>query len=290
MPYISQLIKKFKSDTDSQMTQLSEMTSGQMQIDTLIGLPSWKGGLEPDTQTCLDKLVHHNIVIGNNVRLIKSTGSLIAHNRNEIIKAALDVNSKYVLFIDTDMVFAEDSIQRMQAHMMSVVSALAFVKSPPYLPNMYRQVMPNGWVPIREWKDGEVMKVDCVGGAFLLVETNVFRRLSQPWFAQPPMIQHLLWENIQRIWNTKDDREQICDDILKLYREYQNDDGVIGEDYYFSELLRRAEISIFVDTGMQIGHVGEYAFSYHDFAAQVKSGALDKYMDLESVVGEDADK
>lgn len=289
MGYLSQLAKQFRTDTDSKMTDLSRLTSGEMQVDTVIGLPSWQGGLEPDTQTCLDKLVHRNIVIGNNVRLIKSTGSLIAHNRNEIVKASLEVGAKYVLFIDTDMIFAEDALQRMQAHMMRVMSALAFVKSPPYLPNMYNRIRPNGWAPLKEWKDGEVVRVDCVGGAFLLVETDVFRRIKPPWFAQPPMIQHLLWENMERIWNTKDDRKEICEDILSIYRNYQNDDGVIGEDYYFSELLRRAGIPLYVDTGMQIGHIGKYPFSYHDFAAQVKSGALDKFMDLDKV-GEDADK
>lgn len=284
MSFLAQLKKKHKHDPDNSLADLSSVTSDNTEYDTVVGLPSWQGGLEPDTQSCLDKMFRRNVMIGNKIAHIKATSSLIAHNRNEVIRTALKLKSRYVLFIDTDMVFPEDLIQRMQIHRVPVVSALAFTKSFPYGPNMYKRVMENGWSPIMEWDDGELLKVDCVGGACLLVETDVFRKIPGPWFAQPEMRAHIAWGELKRLFDTKDDPLEVVEAARKLYREYQHDEGVLGEDYYFSELLRRAGVPVYVDTALKIGHIGKYMYAYEDFAAQMKAGKLDKFVDLGKVV------
>lgn len=281
MGYLSQKMKASRKASDSAITDLLSNS----RIDTLIGLPSWQGGLEPDTQQCLDHMCQYNIIAGNKVSLSKSTGSLIAENRNRIIEIAIEIDARYVLFIDTDMVFPKDAIQRMQMHGKPVVSAVAFVKSPPYMPNMYKKVALDGWTPIREWKDGELMAVDCVGGAFMLCEVSALKRIHPPWFAQPPMRIHIVWEELEKLFAKNPDDEQILKNARELYDKLSYARGTIGEDYYFSEMLRRANIPLYVDTSLKIGHIGKYTFSNNDFVEQKESGAFVRYRDLDKLMG-----
>lgn len=281
MGWLGQKLKDSRTDSDSAMTDLL----AHADIDTLIGIPSWQGGLEPDTQQCLDHLCQYNLLNGNKVSLSKSTGSLIAENRNKVIEVALEVGARYVLFIDTDMVFPKEAIQRMQLHRKPIVSATAFVKSPPYMPNMYKRVSVNGWVPIREWERGKLLQVDCIGGAFMLVEASVFKRMPGPWFAQPAMIQHILWEELRLLFAHNPNDEQILKAARNLYEQHgDSNKNTLGEDYYFSELCRRSDVPIYVDTDMMIGHIGKYLFGYRDFVEQEKSGALVKYKDFDKMM------
>lgn len=245
-------------------------------LDTIIGLPSWQGGVDPETQICLDKMLYYNLKAGNAVAVKKALGSIISDNRNNIIEGAIESGAKWVLIIDTDMVFPPHALQRMQSHNKPIVSALAFVKTFPYVPNMYKRVSPIAWSPVTEWRDGGLMQMDCVGGAFMLMRTDVVAKLPRPWFADPPMLQHILWEELEKLFTTRDDVDVIVEDARKIYRKWASQcQTIIGEDYFFSELLRRHKIPIHVDTGMKIGHMGRYMFGYNDFEAAESTGAFD---------------
>lgn len=245
-------------------------------VHTVIGIPSWQGALDPETQSCLEQMVYHNLRNNNQVSLHKSIGSLIWENRNRVIKNAIEQKAKYVLFIDTDMVFPCDLIQRLEMHHKPVVSCMAFVKSPPHVPNMYNKVSKTGWTPVTKFKRGDLIKVDCVGGALMLVDVEAIKHIQPPWFSAPPLLWHVLMEEVEKLWDTKEDRNEICDRIVNLYREHKDIDHSIGEDYYFSEVLRRNDIPIYVDTSIEIGHMGKYMFAYADFADMAEQGAFER--------------
>ncbi len=249
-------------------------------VDVMIGLPSWQGGIDPETQMCLDQLCSFNIRNGNLVLLKKCSGSMIADNRNNIIRDAIKQDAKYVLFIDTDMVFPHNAIQWMEQHNKPVVSAVAFAKQIPFVPNMYKRVEVGGWKPMLDWKKDELIQVDCIGGAFILVKTSVFKKMNGPWFASPSILEHVCHEEVDKIVNSKKKPDEIIADIKRIYKRFEhigNDGGgVLGEDYYFSEKCRRANVPIYVDTSLRIGHVGRYMYSYNDFSDQARRGAFDK--------------
>lgn len=244
-------------------------------IDTLVGTPSHKGSLDPETQDCIDQLWSYNVQNGNPIQFNRTMGSIIGENRNNVLKNAIKAKAKYVLFVDSDMIFPKDAIQRMQIHGKPIISGLAFTKTIPYAANMYRKVSESGWIPISKFKRGHLLQVDCVGGAFMLVEVDAIKDIKPPWFAAPPMKQHVVWEELEKLFTTTEDREKIIERATDLYRTAQNLRSSLGEDYYFCELLRQAGVPIYVDTSLQIGHMGRYMFGYADFAAQLEAGAFD---------------
>ena len=249
----------------------------RMKPHTAIGIASWRGGIDPETQICLDNMLIHNLQNGYMTPIKKTTGSMIANNRNTLLKWALDSDCKYLLTIDTDMIFPNDSLIRMVAHKKPIVSALAHAKQEPYVPNMYRKQEDNSWAPIGSWEKGELKKVDAIGGAFMLIELDAVRHLADPWFAEPPMFQHIAWEKLGKLLfadgNITD--TEIVKSARLAYRDKSIGAGVLGEDYYFCELLRQHDIPIHVDTDLKIGHVGRCNFGYEDFVAHTGGGEDD---------------
>jgi glycosyltransferase involved in cell wall biosynthesis len=282
MGFLRQLVREFegnKGESDHILTNLVEAP----QIETLIGIPSWAGSVEPDTQQCLDHLIHYNLQAKRKIIVRKPTSSLIGENRNLCIKEAIEKGAEYVLFIDTDMIFPPDAIQRLQMHNKPIVSAVAVTKGYPYKPNLYKKISDVGWTPIiRGLAGGHLLKVDCVGGAFMLIRVKDIKDIPPPWFAQPPVLQHVIWDEVRRLWDEQGvNQKEVCEKIVNLYRMHRKQEASLGEDYYFSEVLRRHDVPIYVDTGLKIGHIGKYIFKYEDFAAQLESGALDKHIQAE---------
>jgi hypothetical protein len=244
-------------------------------MPVVLGLPSWSGGVDPATQRCLDKLFYYNLSLGIAVPIIKATSSLIADNRNGIIRAALRLGAKHVLLVDTDMVFPDSAIQQMIAHKKPIVSAVAHSKVYPYIPNMYSFSEPCRWEPIIEWNDGELLRVDCVGGAFMLIELDAIKHLSLPLFSQPVVHDHFIYRAVIDAARDGGDVSQAYRDAVVKYPITEGLPLVLGEDYYFCDMMRRAGIPIYVDTNLKIGHVGNWTFSYHEFDNARKSGCFD---------------
>ncbi len=270
---LTQASKRDKHESDSPITRLQDARG---KIDVVIGIPTWKGSLHPTTQHALEQLIYHNIQMNCQVTVHKAIGSIIWENRNKIIRDAIEIEAPYIFFMDTDMVFPPDIIQRLMLHNKPVVSTMAFNKTPPFAPNFYKRVASDGWIPITKFKKGEMIQVDCVGGAMMLVQTDAVAKIDPPWFSAPPMAWHVIWEEVQKLWDTKEDQKQIVENIINLWRKHGHLQNSIGEDYFFSEILRRAGVPIWVDTSISIGHVGDYMFSYDDFAAAVAEGAFDR--------------
>jgi len=238
--------------------------------DVMIGIPSWRGGIDPETQICLDKLVYHNFRRGVMTPIRKTTGSMIANNRNTVIRAALGSGVGYLLTIDTDMLFDADIVQKMIARMTSenipILSALAHAKQEPYVPNMYQRDDNWSWAPIMDWEKDQLVKADVVGGAFMMIKLDAIRGLSPPWYADPPVQQHIAWGKLDKILFGKMTDKEIVKYARLAYRSNDGGDAVLGEDYYFCESLKNNGIPIYVDTSLKIGHLGRYNFTYADYA------------------------
>lgn len=253
---------------------ITELTESE-ELDTMVGLPSWQGGVMPETQICLDHLCYHNVLVNNKVTIKKTLSSMICSNRDKVITAAIEKDAKYVLLVDTDMVFPADAIQQMKAHQKPVVSALATSKVAPFAPNMYRKEEMGEWSPVLKWEDNALIEVDCVGGAFMLVETDVFRNIRPPWYSSPPVRWHFMMKEVRRLFEPDCDVDEIVKAIRRTHLLYEGSPASLGEDYFCSERIRDAGYPIHVDTSMKIGHIGKRTYSYWDLKAQSDQGVFD---------------
>lgn len=107
-------------------------------------------------------------------------GIYIANLRNQAVTIARSVGASHLLFIDSDMRFPEDTLDRLLAADKDIVAA-----------NCVMRTMSELWVAR---KDGQslssvgksgLQQVDHVGCGVMLIKTRVFKVLPTPWFSTP---------------------------------------------------------------------------------------------------------
>jgi len=126
----------------------------------------------------------------------------------------------YIMFLDSDMVAQHDLITRLISHNKDIVSGVAFKRSAPFTPCFYKDCrIENGNPVVRyveKWNEGELLEVQGVGTACMLIKREVFEKMRRPWF-YPHMS--------------------------------------MGEDLPFCIHAREMGYKIFVDTSLCVGHL-----------------------------------
>lgn len=150
-------------------------------------------------------------------RLIGS--SLIYEARERSAEHMIEQGYDWLFFLDSDMEPRPDTITRLLAHNVPVVSAMAFKRQQPYDPCFYPEVKYDGEkVELRtadDWTEG-LAEVDGVGMACCLIRREVFEQTPQPWFFPLP---------------------------------------VLAEDLGFCKRARDTGFKVYVDTSLCCGHV-----------------------------------
>lgn len=153
--------------------------------------------------------------------------------RNTLAKNVLRASATHVFFMDTDQVYPRDTLMRLLAHDLPVVGAKVHRRFNPYEPIMYRGECPHyKRVPSDEWSKGGLIEVDATGTGCLLIRSDVFEAIPEPWFE---------------------------------HRRREDDLGDVGEDIDFCTKVRSAGIPIYVDADVKLGHIGEFVITEESF-------------------------
>lgn len=179
---------------------------------------------------CLDSLVSYTMDKDIDLCIAKTYGSIIPQNRNGVVDKAIENKADFLLFIDSDMVFDQDSLVRLLKHDRDVVSGICVCKTPPFKP-VAKVMRDDGVYEVREGLgEGRFYSdIDMVGAAFLLIRTSVFDKMTKPYFAMPPYME-----------------------------------GIMGEDVYFCRKAKELGYDICIDTSVSVGHIGEAIYTIDD--------------------------
>lgn len=103
-----------------------------------------------------------------------SQGTILPNQRTQLVRQALQAHASHVLFIDSDMRFPPDTLERLLAHKLDVVGANC----------KHRQA--NKWTAqvSSRGKTG-LRKVKQLGFGVTLIRMDAFMRIPEPWFATP---------------------------------------------------------------------------------------------------------
>jgi GT2 family glycosyltransferase len=142
--------------------------------------------------------------------------------RNAFVKYAKERQADYLLFLDDDHIIKPDTFLRLYRMDVPVATALAFQRTPPYLPCIYQWTMlPNNGqtacLPIDQLIKQGQRQVDATGFSAALIKMEVFDKIKDPWFE---------------------------------WRE-------LGEDIDFCLKCKDAGIPIYCDTDLILPHIGE---------------------------------
>lgn len=114
------------------------------------------------------------------------TRTLIDIAREELAMRALKGEADYLLWLDVDMVFPVDTLERLLAHDLPVVGANCRLRNDGVGASSAtkRATMGarQGFMPIAPKASG-LEEVDVIGLALCLMKAEMFESLPQPWFA-----------------------------------------------------------------------------------------------------------
>ncbi len=112
-------------------------------------------------------------------------------SRDKGARVEREVGADYILFFDDDMMFPADTFERLFAHRVPMVGALAFTAREPITPVLYKfhrrwnfqkQIESADIQPMAYYEPDGLMQVDAIGTGFVLIDCKVFDRLEAPWF------------------------------------------------------------------------------------------------------------
>ena len=147
--------------------------------------------------------------------------------RTEVVKKALENNSKWLMFVDSDVFIPEDCINRLMSHNKDIVTGVYWMKTQPPQPVIYKSI---GDGPI--WEIEPTEELQEVGGAGLgccLIRTDVFRKFIENGV-----------DLFQQDWLQERDGRRI--------------QVSIGEDHWFFEKARELGYKVWADTNVLCDH------------------------------------
>ena len=163
-----------------------------------------------------------------NIRIFNGRTSLPPVSRYVLVRQAVEAGADAIFFADTDLVFPEDALSRLENHGKPIV-AVPYVKRRP-------KHQFEGWdshgIPIqKDWTGLRSMQRMQIG--FSLIRREVFERVPEPWFP-------LVWQPKTR--------------------------SFLGEDFSFCDLACEAGYELWSDFDMshEFGHEGSKVYTRND--------------------------
>jgi hypothetical protein len=173
----------------------------------------------------------HTATTDDRVMLYTSHGTLIASQRMELARQALEEKADYLLWLDSDMRFPKETIGHLILRDKPIVAANYATRRMPVKPvAMMDDKGKIGRVYTAPDSEG-LQPVDYVGMGVMMVKREVFEKIEAPWFAIP-------------------------------YSTIGN--HYIGEDVFFCKKAREAGFEVLLDHDLshQVKHIGTFEYSH----------------------------
>jgi len=119
--------------------------------------------------------------------LVQNAGP-IDFMRERLVESAIKQNSDLILFLDTDMDFPPDIINKMVGHFrtyenIEAVTGIYTWKNPPFMPHVYPKLTENGKFTIGAlFPLDKLFDVEGAGLGCAMLKTDLFKKTPQPWF------------------------------------------------------------------------------------------------------------
>lgn len=197
------------------------------------------------------------------LQVVSTKGSILPKMRRETVKAALEMDADYLLWLDSDHTFPRNIIHRMVHHNKDVLAANCATKQLPSSPTARRRPVgdePLGGMPIYTDADSpELEEVWRIGTGIMMVNMKVYKKTG-------PNIFHMHF------------REDV--------------DAYQGEDWAMCEAFEAAGFKMWIDHPLsdQCGHIGLYNFGHEHVGSLQKIEAIKERLIVEPAVADVAAK
>lgn len=169
--------------------------------------------------------LHFHVHFPAQLAIFASAGSVIAMNRNQLVKMAREQRASHLLQIDSDLGFPADAATRLfrlaLRYDLDVIGACYRQRTKPH--NMIGLAMPNGlrFAVTDMSSESEIEEAMRLPAGMLMIRMRVFDKLTRPYFRH---------ETIEPDGDVDDPHQEIG-----------------GEDYYFCDSARAAGFRLWHD-------------------------------------------
>lgn len=125
--------------------------------------------------------------LGIDIHIKIRSGSDLARNRNFLVEDALAINASHILWLDGDIIFPDDLIERLLVHNVDVVAGIYPTRNTPIdstgFYNYSHELLERAYIT----KNGpELFEIEACGLGCMLVSINIFKQTQPPWFQFTP--------------------------------------------------------------------------------------------------------
>ncbi len=181
--------------------------------------------------------------------------------RNTIASAAIRDGFEETLWIDSDIGFNPDDVERLRSHQLPVVSGIYAKKAKRELACKFLDETTG----IQFGKKGGLMELLYAATGFLLVQRQVYLDVQAKLHL--PVCNTMFGESIVP-W------------FCPMFHEFQGGHWYLGEDFAFCERVRQADYKIMADTTIRLWHIGSYPYAWEDVGVATRRyGSLEYQFD-----------
>lgn len=152
--------------------------------------------------------------------------------RNYIVARAIQSGCTHLLMMDTDQIYPKNTIEALFSNNVDVCHARVYRRYPPFDALMFELLDKGRYIERTDYDEGDIVEVDACGTGCVLYDIKVFETIKAPWF--------------------------------EFVRDADGDR--VGEDVNFCKKLKEKGYKIWVDTSVNVKHLGvieiDEAFSF----------------------------
>lgn len=157
--------------------------------------------------------------------LFFTDATYITHARNKLVELFLQSDCEYMLFLDSDILVPKNIAEALLSFNKEVVSAMYYTRDDGK--PMFRVYRDGNYYEPGEFPKNDIFEVGGVGLGCCLLKREVVEKVA------------------------KSVGDQTMFDVV-----YKNRNYAVGEDIFFSELIRKAGYKVWVATAVTVGHFG----------------------------------
>ena len=152
-------------------------------LGIVIGLPFGGRLVHPKWAVSLKTL---DFPVNTTQAVVMVEGREITEARNMIVKAALDQDTKYIFFLDDDVVIPRQTIQALGYVLENGIDDNVMVATGIYCtktkfpsPVIFRDEKQGSFW---DWRVNDIFDIDSAGAGCMMINTEVFKHLEEPYF------------------------------------------------------------------------------------------------------------
>lgn len=199
------------------------------------------------------------------------------HNRNDIVDKFLKSDAEWLFWIDADTIVPSAAIQRLMGIGKTLASGLYYGKNPPHNPIAYVKFK-DAYKSIegtQSWEVGEILPIDASGMGCMLTHRSVYEDIQKHYKVLQRVGGGLMPVHHNDIEGNLQERHEHDGKVYRgQLRTRMVEPTIEGmkfpffglefgrtEDIWFFELALRVGHKVWLDTGLECGHLRPKAFT-----------------------------